>query len=45
MKEKMNEEMSWKEILTQLGMGAAWGTVFLLFVCCSDGFFRWMFGQ
>ena len=44
MKEKI-EDMSWKDILTQLGMGAAWGMAFLLFVCCSDGFFRWITGQ
>ena len=45
MKEKMNEEMSWKEILTQLGIGAAIGMAFLLFVCCSDAFFRFISGQ
>ena len=42
---KNSKEMSWSEILTQLGIGAAFGMAFLLFVCCSDAFFRLITGQ
>lgn len=45
MKEKINEDMSLSEILTQLGIGAAMGTAFLLFVCCGDAMARLISGQ
>ena len=45
MKENINEDMSWSEILTQLGIGAAMGTAFLLLVCCGDALARFISGQ
>ena len=45
MKEKINEDASWQEILTLLGIGAAMGMAFLLFVCCSDALARLISGQ
>ena len=45
MKEKIADDVSWKEILIQLGIGAAMGTAFLLFVCCGDALARWISGQ
>lgn len=45
MKEKINDDASWKEILIQLGIGAAMGTAFLLLVCCGDALARFISGQ
>ena len=45
MKEKINEDASWREILTQLGIGVAMGTAFLLLVCCGDSLCRLISGQ
>ena len=45
MKEKINDDVNWKEILIQLGIGAAMGMVFVLFVCCGDALARLVSGQ
>ena len=45
MKEKINEDASWREILTQLGIGVAMGTAFMLLVCCGDSLCRLISGQ
>lgn len=45
MKEKINEDATWGEILTQLGIGAAMAMAFLLLVCCGDAIGRLIGGQ
>lgn len=45
MKEKINEDASWQEILTQLAIGTAMGMAFLMMVCCGDAFCRFISGQ
>ena len=45
MKETIEYNIGWREILTQIGVGAAFGTAFLFFVCCGDAFCRMLGGQ
>ena len=45
MKEKINDDVSWRQIFIQLGIGAAMGTAFLLLVCCGDALARFISGQ
>lgn len=45
MKERINEDVTWKEIFLQLGIGAALGSAFLLMVCCGDAISRLLSGQ